>query len=58
MRAAIRRYARGTATVLPFRVRVHLVAAAYGQTPEAVRAWPADDFMDACSFLGVTTRGS
>jgi hypothetical protein len=30
------------------------VAARYGTTPEAVRRWPADDFRDACHFLGVT----
>jgi len=30
------------------------VAARYGQTPEAVRSWPADDFLDALSMLGVT----
>lgn len=39
---------------LPFRVMVHMVAALYGQTPEQVRAWPADDFMDALNFQQVT----
>lgn len=33
---------------------LHLVAARYGQTPEAVRSWPADDFFDALNFLSVT----
>jgi len=48
------RYREGTPTRLPPRVMVHLVAARYGTTPEAVRNWPADDFMDACNLLGVT----
>jgi hypothetical protein len=48
------RYLDGTATRLPFRVKVHMVAARYGTTPEAVRDWPADDFMDALAFLEVT----
>lgn len=39
---------------LPYRVLVHIVAAAYGQTPEQVRRWPADDFMDALNFRAVT----
>lgn len=38
----------------PFWVRVHMVAARYGTTPEAVRQWPADDFLAACNLLGVT----
>jgi hypothetical protein len=57
MRAVLLRYAAGTPTRLPFRVKVHLVAARYGATPSAVRQWPADDFLDACSFLGVTDGG-
>ena len=48
------RAAEGQPTRLPFRVQIHIVAALYGQTPEAVRAWPADDFMDALNFLKVT----
>ena len=48
------RYQRGERTRLPFRVQVHLVAARYGTTPEAVRAWPAGDFRDALSFLAIT----
>ena len=43
--------------VLPFRVKCHLVAARYGTTPERVREWPADDFLDAVSLLGVTSGG-
>lgn len=46
--------AKGDRAAVPFRLRVHLVAARYGTTPEAVRAWPADDFGDACKFLEVT----
>jgi hypothetical protein len=34
----------------------HLVAARYGTTPEAVRSWPADDYLDACNFLKVTGK--
>jgi hypothetical protein len=48
------RYTNGQPTRLPPRVLVHLVAARYGTTPEAVREWPADDYLDACAFLGVT----
>jgi hypothetical protein len=48
------RYTAGKPTRLPARVLVHLVAARYGTTPEAVREWPADDYLDACAFLGVT----
>lgn len=50
----MRRLANGDRTKVPYRLRVHLVAARYGTTPEQVREWPADDFMDACSFLEVT----
>ncbi len=39
---------------LPFAVQVHMVAALYGQTPESVRQWPADDFRDALNFRLVT----
>lgn len=48
------RYADGQITRLPYRLRVHMVAARYGTTPQAVREWPADDFLDAMNFLGVT----
>lgn len=39
---------------VPLGLLVHLVAARYGQSPDAVREWPADDFSDACNYLGVT----
>ena len=39
---------------LPFAVQVHMVAVLYGQSPQAVRAWPADDFLDAMNFRLVT----
>ena len=48
------RYREGATVRLPFRVQVHMVAALYGQSPESVRAWPADDFMDALNFRTVT----
>jgi hypothetical protein len=35
-------------------VQYHLVAARYGQTVDQVRAWPADDFLDAVNFWSVT----
>lgn len=54
MRAALLRYAAGEKAKLPVRVLYHLVAARYGSTPEKVRDWPADDFVDAVAFLGVT----
>ena len=48
------RYLDGQPTRLPYRVQVHMVAARYGTTPGKVRDWPADDFMDALGFMGVT----
>jgi hypothetical protein len=55
MKVAMLRYAEGATSVrLPLRVMVHMVAALYGQTPESVRAWPADDFFDAMNFRMVT----
>jgi len=54
MRVAMLRYREGATVRLPFRVQVHMVAALYGQSPESVRAWPADDFMDALNFRTVT----
>ena len=54
MKAAVRKAGRGEPTRLPARVMVHVIAARYGTTPAAVREWPADDFMDAESFLEVT----
>ena len=54
MRAAILKLAKGDRAAVPYRLRLHLVAARYGQTPDQVRDWPADDFADACSFMEVT----
>lgn len=48
------RYQEGERVRFPHRVQVHMVAARYGTTPAKVRDWPADDFLDALSFLGVT----
>lgn len=44
----------GVPVRLPFKVQVHMVAVLYGQTPEAVRQWPADDFLDALNYRLVT----
>ncbi len=44
----------GATVRLPVRAMIHVVAARYGVSPEAVREWPASDYLDACSFLGVT----
>lgn len=51
------RYREGQPTRLSLRVKVHMVAARYGQTPDQVRAWPADDFIDAMNFYEVTDVG-
>lgn len=48
------RYASGKRAKLPFDAQVHLVAARYGQTPESVREWPADDFLAALNYIGIT----
>lgn len=48
--------AEGKPVRLPVKVMVHVIAARYGQTPESVREWPADDFMDAGKYLKVTGR--
>jgi hypothetical protein len=51
VKAAMLRYRESSVPVrLPFRVQVHMVAVLYGQSPAQVRAWPADDFMDAMNF--------
>jgi hypothetical protein len=39
---------------LPPDLLVHLVAARYGQTPAAVRAWPADDYLAALNMLPIS----
>jgi hypothetical protein len=54
MKVAMLRFREGNTVKLPFRVQVHMVAALYGQSPAAVREWPADDFMDALNFRLVT----
>lgn len=38
----------------PHRVHLHQVAVRYGMSLDEVREMPADDFMDALAFLGVT----
>jgi hypothetical protein len=48
------RHAAGKNPRLPSRVLFHIVAARYATTPMAVRDWPVADYLDACSFLGVT----
>lgn len=50
------RYRDGKPTKLPLIVKLHMVAAQYGQTPEQVRDWPADDFLMAMNLLGVTSK--
>lgn len=54
MKLAARRAARGEPGTIPFRLGVHMVAARYGQAPASVRAWPADDYLDAVRFLSAT----
>lgn len=54
MKAAIMRYRERKAVKLPLRAQVHMVAARYGQSPAAVRDWPADDFKDALLLEGLT----
>lgn len=51
------RYQDGQPVKFPTRVLVHMVAARYGTSPDEVRDWPADDFLDAVQFLGVTNGG-
>lgn len=43
--------ARGEPTSIPNPLAIHLVAAAYGQSPAQVREWPADDFTLARAVL-------
>ena len=47
--------ARGEGATLPFRLQVQMVAARYGQSPAAVRQWPAPDFLDALAMLPATS---
>lgn len=39
---------------MPESFRLHLIAIRYGQTPEAVAAWPADVYLEAASYLAYT----
>lgn len=54
MRTAVLAMVTGEATMPPFRLQVHLVAARYGQRPDQVREWPADDFLEAVAVLPAT----
>ena len=47
---------RGEPTSIPYRLAVHMIAAHYGTTPDDVRDWPADDFLDAWAMLAATAR--
>jgi hypothetical protein len=51
MKLAAIKVGRGEPASIPHRLGYHLVAKAYGTTPEAVRDWPADDYLDAREFL-------
>lgn len=48
------RYRNGESASFPAGIRVHLVAARYGQSPAQVGEWPADDFMLACRLMEIT----
>lgn len=37
---------------LPWAIRLHMVARAYGQAPAALREWAADDLATAMALLG------
>jgi hypothetical protein len=50
----MRRYRDGDRVEFPHRVLVHIVAARYGTTPAAVRAWPIADYLDAIGYMEVT----
>lgn len=54
----MKRFARGGRTKIPTRLGIHLVAAAYGQDPRDVEAWPADLYLEAVAMIPATyTRG-
>lgn len=53
MRAAVRRYANGQSTRLPYRVTRQLVARSLGQLPSVVDRMPVDDFSDALAMDGM-----
>jgi hypothetical protein len=44
------RWASGKAARIPMDALVHHIARRYGQTPAAVRDWPADDFLMAAAY--------
>jgi hypothetical protein len=44
------RWASGKTGRIPFDALVHHIARRYGQTPAAVREWPADDFLKAAAY--------
>lgn len=48
--------ARGESAGLPLSAQVFLIAAAFGQTPDQVRAWPADDVRTAWALMGAIRR--
>lgn len=50
MRLALRHWAEGEQATLPSWVMLHLVASRYGTTPEAVRDWPATDYLHAATL--------
>lgn len=54
MMAALRRYAEGRPTRVPFRFAVHLIAVRYGVSPGQVLEWPADLYREALAFLPYT----
>lgn len=54
MKLALYKMTKGEPTKVPLRISWHVIAARYGTTPADVREWPADDFIDALAFIGVT----
>jgi len=54
MRTAVRRIAAGKRSSLRGELALHMVAAAYGQSPAAVRSWPAADYLNALEYLPAT----
>lgn len=48
------RYREGQPASFPPEIRIQLIAARYGQSPAAVRSWPADDFALACALLEIS----
>lgn len=52
----MKRLTRGDAARIPYTAQLHLVAATYGQAPDAVEEWPADRFNEALALLELTGR--